>query len=267
MTISKYISADEVIFNVLANVADQGYKSYPKGFYIGLIQRAVEELALDTKFEELRMDFDFPMETLTLALPDNCFDVKNVYIFNGDVCNIDKSHKVWWKKNYFPKGNGYIANDKGHNEGDPFYGNHSLGSNRRENHIHNRKDIGVERRLFYNIQMGNIMFSSSCRGRGNKVHIHYNGTGSGIGENPLIPVQLRTVVEDYVTEATLRAKIASDADPRRWQALYNVYASKLDKEGMNGSWYRASMRVKQLNESQREELKEYLARGAWSRGL
>lgn len=266
MVNANYISPDEILSIATVSVGDRDYKALPKGFYVSLIQKAIEGLAIDTFFQELRADFDIP-ENLVLALPAGCFNVKNIYIFSGDKCGITNSHKVWWKRNYYTQGNGYIANDKGNNNRDPFYFSHNEASNYGNKDLIRYNDTDPERRLFYNIQMGDLMLSSSCKAAGNKVHIHYNGTGGEIGEAPIIPVFLRTAVEDYVCEAALRIRMANEPNnARNWQALWQMYNNRLNQP-YEGSWAKAEYRVKSLNQSQREELKEYLGRNSWAKGF
>jgi hypothetical protein len=267
MTVESYVSINEILSIVTALVDDKDYKSLPRGFYASIVQKAIEELAIDTFFQELRQDIDFPVENLTIDLPSGCFNVKNVYMFTGDQCSYQDSHKVWYKKNYYTTGQGYIANNKGDNKGDPFYDSAYYGNTYGDKSlIRQQGNASLERRLFYNIQMGKMMFSSSCRNAGTKVHIHYNGTGAAIGDALLIPVFARTAVEDYTMEYILRYKIAKDSDPRRWQALYNITNSRLNKP-YEGSWAKAEYRIRSMNESQRRELCEYLSKPAFGSGF
>ena len=265
MNTSSYISPDIILSTASAMVGDREYKVLSKGFYQSLIQQAFEALALDTFFDERRHDEPFPEETLTISLPPGCFNLRNVYIFTGDKCNIADSRKVYWKRNYYSEGKGYIANDKGnHNHNDPFYSNHT--ARREEMNSDRRDNLSVENRLYYNIQMGNIIFSSSCRGLGAKIHFHYNGTGCDIGETPIIPIYLRRAMEDFVIEAALRFRMANDpVNARTWQSLQQMYDKRLN-DPINGSWQNAEIKVKSLNSSQREELIEYLGRPAWGLG-
>jgi hypothetical protein len=249
-------------------VGDTDNKMFAKGLYMSIIQKAFEELAIDTFFDEKRETLDFPSDTLTMPLPEGCFNIRNVYLLNGDDCNIDETLKVYWKRNYFTKGVGFVANDKGQNLYDPFYTHRgSYGNNRNSFNktlIRAEPPTRVLHNFFYNIQAGNIMFSSSCRGKTNKVHIHYNGTGCAIDEVPIIPVFLRTAIEDYVIETVLRMRVAMESD-RKWMGLWQIYEKRLNKEaqyGYGGSWQTAEYRIKTLNTSQRQELMEYLGKPA-----
>lgn len=266
MNTGSYITSDDILAIAAPMSGDRDFKAMPRGFYYSLIQKAFEELSLDSFFQEMRADLDMPNETLTLKLPEGCFNVRNIYIYSGDECNIESSRKVWHKRNYFTRGSGYIANDKGNNGNDPYYGSHLM-SGKDKSLIRFDNNHGVNSQLFYNIQMGDLMLSSSCRGAGNKVHIHYNGTGCPIGGAPIIPVFFRSAIEDFVIESATRFRIANDTgDVRKWQALNNQYAKRLDYDGMDGSWHKAIQRIKTMNTAQRTDLSEYLSRGGWANG-
>lgn len=268
MNTGNYITPEVILFNASAMAGDKDFKAMPKGFYMSLIQDAFEELNMTSFFAEQREDFDFPMDNLTIALPKGCVNVRNVYVYSGSSCSPENSRKVYYKRNYYTSGGpGYIANDKGINYRDPFLGNHtSLARDKsliRYNNANNVNDV-----LYYNIQMGNIMFSSSCKSAGNKVHIHFNGVGGDVSEAPIIPRYFKQAIEDYVTEAALRYRMANEPSmARQWQAMQQLYEKRLNKEGMFGSWFTAVKLVRDMNTSQREELCEYLAKGAWSSGL
>lgn len=267
MNTNNYISPLVIASSAAIMVGDREFKVLPIGFYNGLIQEAFERLALDTYFDEKRANI--PLDGgLVYELPKDCFNVLNVYIFSGDICDITGSRKVYWKRNYYTQGNGFIANDRGgSNWPDPFYGNSTRGSHQYGSQLFIREDgRDVVNNLFYNFQMGNIMLSSSCLGAGQKLHIHYNGTGCAIDEAPIIPVYLRTAMQDYVTEAALRAMIANTADPRKWQSLWQVYDKRLNAPYI-GSWEKAEYTVKNLNSSQRSDLCEYLGHGGWASGF
>lgn len=266
MNTNTYISATELLSSVLPKIGDKEMKNNSKGFYISLVQQAMEALAITSFFDERYEPFDFPAGTLTLPLPKGCFNIRGIWLFNGNDCVYTDSMKVWWKRNYYTKGTGYIANDKGYNRSDPFYGNHMLTNNRDPSLIRANQLIDVNNRFFYNIQGGNIMFSSSCAAAANKVMICYNGTGCDIDEVPIIPVFLRTAIQDYVIVQALLVRIAEESDARKWQALLNYYDAKLNKP-FDGSWAEAEYAVKSLNTSQRNDLHEYLSHGAWSNGF
>ncbi len=269
MNTGNYITPETILFNASVNSGDMGYKAFNKGFYMTLIQDAFEELNMTSFFAEERADFDFPMDNLTLALPKGCINVMNIYIYSGSECNPNNSRKIWWKRNYYTKGGpGYIANDKGRNMMDPFLENHFTVSNTDKSLIRYDAADSVNQTLYYNIQMGNIMFSSSCRSAGNKIHIHYRGVGGDVTEAPIIPRYYKQAIEDFVTEGILRVRMANEPSNIKFlQPLWMMYNNKLDKNGMNGSWFNAVQMVRDMNTSQSSELAEYLQKMASSRGL
>ena len=269
MNTGNYITPETILFNASVNAGDKGYSIFPRGFYMSLIQDAFEELNMTSFFAEERADFDFPFDNLTLQLPKGCINVINIYVYSGNECNPNNSRKLYWKRNYYTKGGpGYIANDKGRNMQDPFLENHFLVSNTDKSLIRYDAANSVNQVLFYNIQMGNIMFSSSCKSAGNKIHIHYRGVGGDVSDAPIIPRYYKQAIEDYVTEAVLRARMVNEpSNIRVLQPMWAIYEKRLNKEGMFGSWFNAVQMVRDMNTSQYEELSEYLGKVASSRGL
>lgn len=265
MNTNAYIEPGIIISKAAVMAGDKDFKSLSRPFYNVLVQQAFEKLAINTFFDEKRKDI--PLDGgLVYDLPKDCFNVKNIYIFSGTICDITNSIKLWWKRNYYTQGNGYIANDKGNNMNDPFYDNRNV-FHRYGEAVSVRMPDTLNNVHYYNMQMGKLMISSSCRGIGQSLHIHYNGTGCPIDEAPIIPIFLREAMEDYVITEALLARIANDAgDVRKWQSLYQIHERKLNGP-YDGSWARAEYAVKSMNSSQREDLKEYLSRAAWQTGL
>jgi hypothetical protein len=264
-----FVTVNEILSDVLKLVDDERYETNSKGYYTSLVQQALEGLAFDTFFDVRREDFVFPIETLGLQMPAGAFNVKEVYIYHGTECDISRSQKVWWKRNYYTTGNGYFANNKGDNGNDPIMPHNSLGRMAHGNARANQHRTSVESHYFYNVQNGLIMFSSFCRSFP-RVHVVYNGVGCDIGDAPVIPLFLREAVVDFMAEFTLRIKMAKP-DGRQWTQLWQVYDKRLNRDlqygWAQGSWYRADQRVKTMSSGEREDLFEYLNRGAWQSGL
>ncbi len=261
-----FVTVDEILADVLKLVDDERYEVNTKGHYTSQIQQALEGLAFDTFFQTLRDDFDFPVDNLTLPMPLGSFNIKHVYLYNGDKCEVSRSQKVWYKTNYFTKGNGYFADNKGNNM-DPFIENSR--SNRYQSlYPGHQVRSSADNTFYYNTENGMIMFGSACRIY-SKVHIVYNGTGCDIGSIPIIPLFLREAVNDFVTEFTLRIKMAKD--PRTWTTLWQIYDKRLNRDQQyglgQGSWYRAEQRVKNMSTAERSDLLEYLGRSSWSSGF
>jgi hypothetical protein len=274
MDISKhsFVTVNEILSDVLKQVDDERYEINSRGYYISLVQQALEGLAFDTFFDIKHEDFEFPKDELRLEMPIGSFNVRHIYIYNGDKCVISNAQKVWWKRHYYPakKGNGYFADNRGNNSRDPFFPSNNF--NVRDANgliISPSQQSTVDHSYYYNIQNGEIMFSSACR-TFSKVHVEFNGTGCEIGDLPIIPMFLREAVQDFTTEATLRIRMARP-DGKQWGGLWQIYAKRLNRDteyGLGtGSWQRASYRVKTLSASKRADFGEYYGRWAYEAGL
>jgi hypothetical protein len=265
-----YVSVNEILHDVTKLVADPRMDFYSKGGYTSLVQQALEGLSFDTFFDIRRESFDFPVDSLSLDMPLGAFNIKEIYLYHGTECDITRSQKVWHKRNYYTKGAGYFANNKGNNVNDPFYDSNSIKfSNTLDGSVNRgyyRRDVGsANDHYFYNVQNGVIMFSSPCRAF-EKVHVVFNGTGCDIGDEPIIPLFLREAVKDFVCEEVLRAKMAIDP---KMATLWSIYEKRLNRDqkyGFNGSWPRAEYRVKTMSSAERSDLFEYLGRPSWGSG-
>jgi hypothetical protein len=266
MNTGSFIKVEDILFKAAAMAGDQEYKVIPKGFYIALISDALKEFELDSMFTIARKDFDMPTDNLSIPLPEDCFNLKEVYVYSGDACTISNSKKLWWKRNYYTTGNGYFAKDKGNNGNDPYYLTHNNYGEDKSLIRYNNQD-SVNNLLFYGVQMGVLMLSSSVLSAGSKIHIVYNSTGSSVLDAPIIPLFCKQAVEDFVTESALRFRMANEpSNIRAWMPLQQMYAIRLDKEGKNGSWFNAIMRVRNLDDAERNDLNNYYGRGSWAVG-
>lgn len=260
MNTGRYHTPEIIISKASSLVGDSTYEFKSKAGYISIVQKAVEELAIYSYFEEIWNDFEMPKD-LVLQMPEDCFNIRDIYLFNGQKCNIEKSRKVYWKRNYYTQGKGYVANDKWENHNDPYYPSHNIGPRTYEPILRREAGNAVDQIYFYNIQNGVVMFSPSCLSGGERVMLHYNGLGCKFGEAPLIPAIFRTAIEDYVCEFVLREKMGQEPS-QGLISLWKIYDNRLNNP-MNGSWTEAINRAKKMNASQRQELATYLGRGDW----
>ena len=265
MNISKHsvVSPEEILSDVLKLAKDEEFKDNSRGYYMSLIQQALQELAFDTFFDERTEEFAVP-SNLKLEMPEGAFNIRQIYLFNGDKCNIVNSKIVYWKRNYFTKGgSGYLARDKWNNN-DPFYDNRSLpnGKGMTNDASLRRANVNTSQTelYYYNIQNGIIMFSSNVRGY-EKVAIVFNGVGANIGEVPFIPMLFREAIKAWVLDPVLKIKMANadGAEFNKWQTLYSINHTEL-RRPYTGLWEEAQTRAKSMDSKQREVIKEYLGR-------
>lgn len=256
-----FISVDTMVASVVRLVGDIDTKKIPKGRYESFAYRALLDLSIDTFFNKKRIDAPVPHD-LQYELPANTFNVKEVYVYNGDTCNFSSAQKVWYKPNYFTRGNGFFAKNRGQaNTIDPFYpANRELVHLNNSNVMVRREDKLAQRLLYYSIENGVVYLSPSCRSYQN-IHVVAYGTNTTIGEVPLIPLMLQNAVEDYCCEFATRELI--NIEPQKYAVMNRIYSDRMQKSGMNGSWHEAVMRIKRMDKGQRDDWAEYYSRWSW----
>lgn len=261
MNISKHnmISPEEILSDVLMQVDDESFKDSSRGYYMSLIQQALQELAFDTFFDERTEMFKVP-ENLNLDMPKGSFNIRQLYLYSGLECNIENSQNVYWKRNYYTKGGGFLARDKGYNNNDPFYESRTFGRKDNPSLRRVKNNGSISEAFYYNVQNGIIMLSASCL-RFENIAIVFNGTGVDIGEVPFIPQLFREAVKMWVLDSALKLKMAKavGADFNKWQTLW-VMNDRLLRKPYTGAWEEAQLRAKSIDAKQREDLKEYLGR-------
>lgn len=267
MQTGKYITVDEIIFKAAGYAGDIEHKIIPKGFYVHLIADAFEELNGDTKMMIGHFDSAVP-DSLSIPLPDDCFNVRGVWVYSGNECDFGSAQKLWHKRNYYTRGGtGYIANRTGNHIPDPFYTPFAVPVTPGQSVVDGNRQGSINNNLFYNIQNGVLMVSSSAKAAGTKIHIEYNSTGCDVSSAPVIPYFYRPAIEDFVTEAALRFRTANDLpNAKIWQALGAEATRRLDKNGFYGSWHKAVKFGQKMSKAEREDLAVYLERGAWATG-
>jgi hypothetical protein len=263
MNISKHssVSPREILADVLLFVGDESFKDNSEGYYMSLIQQALQELAFDTFFDVKTESFAVP-SNLCLEMPKGMFNIRQMYLYNGPVCDISRSQNVYWKRDYYTRGNGYLARDKWNNR-DPFYPRRNLLDNSgNKNNSLRRVEFNdsISNLFYYNIQNGLIMLSSNATAYEN-IAIEYNGTGGNIGDIPFIPMLYREAIKAWVLDSALKVKMARSegAAFNKWQTLYAVNNAEL-RRPFTGLWAEAEVRAKSMDSKAREDMKEYLGR-------
>lgn len=186
-----FVSVNEILADVLKIVDDSSFKLNSKGWYTSQIQQALEELSFETFFNQVNKSFPVP-ENLRLDMPKGAFNMEQIYLFNGDDCNIGDTVNVYTKRNFInsKSGNGFVARDKYYNSGDRFHKQRAIRDTDQR-----RLAAGTGRspnlkgpdNLYYSgIQNGVIMLSANCRNF-QRVMLVYTGIMTDIGETPVVP--------------------------------------------------------------------------------
>ncbi len=253
MNSADFVSMNQILSDVLMMTDDENLrKGITKGYYVSQMQQAIEELAFDTFFDEVTDDIKFDSEfstRLNLEMPNNVFNIREMYLFNGACCTPESSVIVHWKRQF--------NNSQG---GTAFTAKRVTGNRSQRDPIYPTDNTNPEfpsSNLYYaNVQNGLIMFSSNCQGF-THLRLVYNGTGGAIGDEPIIPRFLRQAVIDFTVEkaySVLKAK-----DSRKYRILWGDVAAKLN-DPRNGTWVNAERRIKSLDTWARDEMKEWLGR-------
>ena len=264
---SSLISIGDILADVLKVVKDTGFKTSSRGWYTSQIQQALEELSFDTFFDKRNVILDIP-ENLRVELPKGAFNLKQIYLFNGDSCNINNRVNVYWKRNYINActGNGSVSRDNWENERDPFFTQRNFTS-RNELFDHGRSPYGSgsnrgpEDLYYAGMQNGLITLSPNSK-RFQKIFLVYNGVMTDIGEVPFVPQFFRQAVKTWVLVPALEAKMTetlNTAEYGHWANLHAKYERKKD-DPFTGDWVKAERRAKKLNFKERQDIKEYLTR-------
>lgn len=256
-----FVSGDFVVSSVARLVGDADFKKVPKGRYDSITYRALLDLGFQTFFNKKRFDEPVPQD-LQLPLPANTFGVKEVYVFNGDACNIGSAQKLYYKENYYTRGNGFFAKNRAQEEAvDPYFpADREFVRIRDTNMAARREERMSQQLLYYSIENGVMYISPACRVY-QKLHIVAYGTNTPLGEVPLVPTMFINAVEDYVAEFITRELITYD--PKIYAGMNTIYNNRLQKFGMNGSWHEAVKRIRTMDKGRRDDWAEYYSRWSW----
>jgi len=255
------ISPREVLSEVLVYTGESRYENVTKGFIISQMNKCMMALSYHTFFDERHEFFDMP-STATIEIPSGVFNIKNIYIYNGNECNIGVNTKnVYWKRDYFTNnGTMEFAKNSGKNVDDPFYQSYFnsrlSGGSRSDGSL----GSGVSDNLyFYNEANGLVMLSPGCLNF-SKIMIEFNGIWQIDESKASIPLMFQEVLVDWCTEAVFRAKLLVNPQAFRTLQMDAVMRLGYKPETFDGSWYKAKKLATQMGSKAKEDLKEYLTR-------
>jgi hypothetical protein len=237
------ISPNEIKADVLVSVNDEDEKKFTSGWYTSQIQQALEEMSFDSYFMKRFEDFNID-DTLKLKVPKGAFNVREVFLWNGDECVIEDMVNVYVKRNYYNTGadKGYTARNRT-NTSDPFV-----------------SGISDESELYYcSLQNGYIHLSQTATGFSH-ARVYFNGVLHDIGETPFVPRQFRQVVKLWVEYQFYKAMTAKN--PRTYNTLKQDAYNTLYRP-FTGEWDKAISRAKNIDTKWRKDMVEYMSRGNW----
>jgi hypothetical protein len=250
MNANDFTSVEKIIAEVTQSVNDKEFKKgFKKGWFVSRIHDALQELAFDTYYLKVQHDFEIP-QNLQLKMPEDVFNIREIYIYEGELCNPINTQVVYHKRlfNNTYEGDGYTARvkDDGSNSGDAFQPNQRI-------FAWNRQGF-YGPKYYYNVQNGLIMFSQECRAFP-YVRIIFNGMGGPEGDTPVIPRFFQRAIVDYVEERYYNAM--KGREPRTYRTLWADAQARLDS--YTGYWAKARKRVSSMDSAEKESMEEYIS--------
>ena len=239
-----YTTIDEIVTAASQELRDAEFShGIQKPFYVSATQRALERMNYATSFFKKIATFDVP-ENLILDLPSDLTAKDQIYLFNGNTCDIASSTILFIKPNmWHGGGSGYVANNKGRNRDAMQY---SLSwSETPPNYLY-----------FAGERMGQLFLSPSCL-QFDKIMIPYTGIGVDcFGKDFQIPLWAREAITDFVIH---RVALAMERDDP--QHMNRVIARKeAELKGPRGSWMSAINLYKRSDKKQRYDTDAYTYR-------
>ena len=232
------VSVNEILSDVLRSVDDEAMKKFSRGYYTSMIQQALELLDFNTYMNKRMEQFDYAP---FIPMPENAWNIREIYLFNGDCCDVMTAQNVWWKRNY--KGNNANRVTKDTND-------HFIKSFSDQDNIY-----------YYNVFDGNIYLSPACADY-SRVLIVFNGISTPIGTTPIVPIQLRKTVCDIVTMEVFKKLKARISDIKAAQYYRQLYADAYNElyNKQTGSWWTAINFATSMDSHSRQSLLEYLSK-------
>lgn len=237
-------SSYDILNKVLDSCDDRSLRSgYTEGWYHAMIEEGLREIGFDSKYKEVVKDIkNWNDGSNQINVPENIFNVKHLYLFNGDCCILDKAIRVDYKRNFNnTRAKDYTANIMhGDRTGDVFY-------------PHNFRD--APKIPFGNIQNGKIMIFSKSD---NYPHLRVIGNGIESGDvrdDKIIPQFAVNAINDYVACNYWRSMIPRHQNPGLANDMYVIFKNSLEGNRMvAGSWDKAISRLKSIGRWKRDNI-------------
>lgn len=242
MNHNDFISPNLLLSEILVEVGDEKLRmGYTKGWYINRIENALSELAFDTYFDKRILDFKIPQDTekLHITLPEDLFNIREVFVWSGECCSEStRFYKVWYKRLDTNLGSSTSNSDP-----DIVTISEPLNV------------LGYSTTRYATIQNGVLKLSSSCSSYTN-VRLYYNGIGGKIGDQPIIPRYFRQAITDFVC---LKFYASMKNKDNKYRTAYTDKYNEMYNNN-NGSWVNAERRSKRLDTWSENDLKNYMSK-------
>jgi hypothetical protein len=250
MNANDFVSVEKILAEVTQTVNDKEFKNgFTKGWYISRIHDALQEIAIETYFFKVTMDFELP-SNLQLEMPEDTFNIREIYLYNGERCNPTNTQVVYFKRLFNNKfqGDGYSAKvkDDGSNSSDIFQPNQSWNTQNRQGFYGPK--------YYYGVQDGLMMFSKDSNAFP-FVRVIFNTFGGADGSVPIIPRFFQRAIVDFVEERYYNAM--KNRSPRTYGSIWRDAKNGL--ESYTGNWRKAIKRASSMDTAEKESMEEYIS--------
>ena len=239
-TLNGYVEASEIIGDVAQAIHDPSMVLVKPPTYMRLFQKALGELAQDVPFDQRHIQIQIPANK-KVPLPKYISGIRNIYLYNGDGCDINGSVTVLIKENYAHNGStGSFSNVKWCNFGG-----------------FTQDQLGwlLPYRIFVaGISEGCIDLSPASASWDN-IRIEYTGLGFdeySQDEKLYAPMWARQALVDRVAAWALEIRMNTEGKERFYLELYKM--RKEEHDSSSGSWMTARMRWAMLDQKQMQDL-------------
>ena len=213
------ITPEIIVSGVASDLDDESFnQGVSKGKYLSNLWKSLEELSISMFMTTEAFDLDVP-KNLKLNMPENTFNVREMYLHNGVCCQPGADMAIVHYKRRMNKiqgGDGYTANRKEEMSDDPFM--NLYGSN-------NGPDFQFEGLYYGNVENGVIFLSSNC-GRYKKLRVICNTMGVEPGTEPMVPRIVRECIELMVKKKVAAALMVRN--PQKYTTIYRFVLQELD---------------------------------------
>lgn len=256
MDSSEFISVEQVYSDLITLVADEDFSKsgLDKGFYISRIHDAVTYFSLETFYQIVTDDIDNALigSSGIVGVPINCFNIREIYLYNSGKCNKPSDYEVvHWKRNLATGSSGLkTARIKPRNRDRVLSG--------RDNGLAPGNNFVNTNNLYYaNVQSGKIVLSDNCEENFNSIRLIYNGMGSKNGQLPCIP---RILKDGIFEKAALDTFFFLKVRDKAYRVDYLDMYAKFHGTGRDkGTLRECKNRILSMNNFQRNDLNEYLS--------
>lgn len=232
------LSINDIISDVARICNDEAFRKRSIGYYKRQVKNAIDELSIETPFVKQYKDLDISRK---IAIPSGCWEINNMWVYNGECCNIESARELHWKRNFQLLGEeGWFSNNK---------------PNQEDNFTRGKFDISNV--YFFNIQNGYIIFSENCLDY-SKVRIEFNGYASDLDVNDakIVPKIVREAIVYKTAKSVLLGLLHTD---NTYYGIYNNVKAELDAPYV-GLWDKAKGRIKKMGAKKRSDMRKYYNR-------